>query len=177
MTGTFPGQRFWWVKIPIQLAGIGFLMEIIRRKVQEDKSVWFSSPQVEVRGIFADQYIKSCILGIHLDAQLLNRMKIIRQRESKKDYKLIYWCTSMTAIYTCFYLVQICSRAYNLIVKSQQSQALSERHSICTEPKRKKIPICSIPAIFTSVIFHQWFSISQQRVRSFGERQMNCGIP
>lgn len=134
-------------------------MEIIWRKVQEDKSVWFNSPQVEVRGIFADQYIKSCILGIHLDAQLLNRMKIIRQRESKKDYKLIYWCTSMTGIYTCFHLVQICSRAYNLIVKSQQSQALSERRSICTEPKKENslmfhpshFHICDFP----SVIFHQ----------------------
>lgn len=90
VTGTFQVRDFVWLKIPILFAGIVFLLEIIRRKVQKDKAVGFNSLCVEVRGVFVDQQIESCILNIHLDAQFLNRMKIAGQRESKRVCKLIY---------------------------------------------------------------------------------------
>lgn len=75
-------------------------------------------------------------------------MKITRQRESKRDCKLIYWCDSMIAIYTFVCLAQIYSRTYNLTSKTLQSQVISESHSKCTGPKRRKIPISFIQNIF-----------------------------
>lgn len=92
-------------------------------------------------------------------------MKITRQRESKRDCKLIYWCNSMIVIYICVCLVRIYSKTYNLSSKTLRSQVLSESHSTCTGgPKRRKIPIR-----FTQDIFIRDFPSVSKEEGHFGK--------